>query len=521
MSETLHNGISLPDAWPPRNLDPLSREPTPVPYLLNPPAVIPIDTGRQLFVDSFLVSQTSMVRRFHLADKFEGNPVLKPETALERPADGNPCAAPKSGGVWYDPRDRHFKMWYETGWLHALAYAVSPDGLTWDRPRLNPATGDNRILPDLRPDSGAVFLDETSETERFKIMVRPPNFAAGGGSAGAHLAVSADGIHWGKRVRTGPMGDRSSFFLDPFRRRWVYSIRASCAHGRCRKFWDSPDFLAGAAWDKDTPVWWAFADDRDEPGDSPAQLYNLDAVGYESLMLGLFEIHKGPPNDACEVLGMPKVTELSLAYSRDGFHWHRPDRRAFIPCRREPGSWEYGYVQSVGGVCLIEGDQLRFYYSAFAGDPARRTGGSPTNGMYANGATGIATLRRDGFASMQARLPDAQLTTRPVRFTGERLFVNADTAGGNLRVECLAEDGSPILPFTADTCVPFAGNSTRAMIRWTGADSLAALRDRPIRFRFHLTRGDLYAFWVSPSARGESRGCLAAGGPGLPGLWDR
>lgn len=49
IGELEYNGIVLPEAWPPRHLDPESTEPMPVPYLLDPPAVIPIDVGRQLF----------------------------------------------------------------------------------------------------------------------------------------------------------------------------------------------------------------------------------------------------------------------------------------------------------------------------------------------------------------------------------------------------------------------------------------------------------------------------------------
>lgn len=42
-----------------------------------------------------------------------------------------------------------------------------------------------------------------------------------------------------------------------------------------------------------------------------------------------------------------------------------------------------------------------------------------------------------------------------------------------------------------------------------------------VRFRFHLTNGDLYAFWVSPDASGASYGFMAAGGPGfLQGIDD-
>jgi sialate O-acetylesterase len=46
--------------------------------------------------------------------------------------------------------------------------------------------------------------------------------------------------------------------------------------------------------------------------------------------------------------------------------WPSRTERAFIGARREPGSWEFGYVESTGGVLLVGGDGLWFYYSASA-----------------------------------------------------------------------------------------------------------------------------------------------------------
>jgi len=63
--ETLYNGIVLPREWPPRLADfPTSVEKDPVvpPYLISPPEVIPIDVGRQLFVDDFLIAETTLKR---------------------------------------------------------------------------------------------------------------------------------------------------------------------------------------------------------------------------------------------------------------------------------------------------------------------------------------------------------------------------------------------------------------------------------------------------------------------------
>jgi hypothetical protein len=82
MTEMLYNGICLPKDWPPKNLSATSREPLPVPYLKNPPTVIPINVGRQLFVDDFLIEATTLHRSFHTPRLYEHNPILKPETSF-------------------------------------------------------------------------------------------------------------------------------------------------------------------------------------------------------------------------------------------------------------------------------------------------------------------------------------------------------------------------------------------------------------------------------------------------------
>ena len=75
--ETLYNGIELPDEWPPE-YPKITRDPMPVPYLEDPPAVIPIDVGRQLFVDDFLVEESTLSRTFHQPEYYE-EPVITPE----------------------------------------------------------------------------------------------------------------------------------------------------------------------------------------------------------------------------------------------------------------------------------------------------------------------------------------------------------------------------------------------------------------------------------------------------------
>jgi hypothetical protein len=127
-------------------------------------------------------------------------------------------------------------------------------------------------------------------------------------------------------------------------------------------------------------------------------------------------------------------------------------------------------------------------------------------GMYTGGSIGLATLRRDGFASMDG---PGTLTTRPVRFSGKHLFVNL---AGEVRVELLDDTGTVLA--TSETV---SGDSTRQRIDLPG---LAARAGQRVKFRFQLTRGSLYAFWVTPDADGASHGYVAAGGPDFAGVRD-
>ncbi len=198
---------------------------------------------------------------------------------------------------------------------------------------------------------------------------------------------------------------------------------------------------------------------------------------------------------------------MTLGYSRDGFHWHRPDRRPFLDVSNDKKSWNYGNVQSAGGGCLVMGDKLYFYCS---GRNSRREKDDGTGG-----STGLALLRRDGFASLDSGETDGTLTTRPLSFSGKRLFVNLDAPQGELRVEVLDADGKPVAPFTRDNCQPLSVDATLHEVRWEGAPDLATLIGKPVRIRFHLKSGSLYSFWISPVESGASLGYVAAGGPGF------
>jgi hypothetical protein len=515
--ELLYNGIVLGTPWPPR-LKYLNEHPVLPPYLISPPAIVPIDAGRQLFVDDFLIEETNLRRVWHHATFHPSNPVLRPETPWERRSDPNPSAMVFSDGVFFDPADRLFKMWYMGGYSGNTCLATSTDGVNWIRPRFDVVTGTNIVNTAIR-DASTVWLDlfEKDPRRRYK-MAAFYNDAL-------EMFISPDGIHWAGAGRTPFVYDRSTFFYNPFRSRWCFSLRdiPSRSHtiGRYRSYWEWPEFAIDERWNGVPPVAWVKADSRDfivygrriEP-----QLYNVDCVAYESVILGLFSVWRG------EAADREKISEVVLGYSRDGFHWHRPDRAGFIPVSNQRGSWNWANIQSAGGGCLVVGDHLYFYVSG-------RQGVAGTN-LPGPCSTGLAMLRRDGFASMDWSpsgtgpvrvLPgwnEGMLTTRTVRFSGRHLFVNADLKGGELRAEVLDRHGAVIKSFSRDACEPLRDSGTRQPVSWRGA-SLAAIAGEPVRFRFTLTAGSLYAFWVSDSPRGHSNGYPAAGGPEFSGPIDR
>lgn len=110
LAQTLHNGITLPEQWPPRRPEPTVRKEMPVPYLEKKPAVIPVNTGRQLFVDNFLIKETNLKSVYHTPNFYENNPVLEPDKEWEKTTQGALYAAPFSDGIWYDEKDNKYKM---------------------------------------------------------------------------------------------------------------------------------------------------------------------------------------------------------------------------------------------------------------------------------------------------------------------------------------------------------------------------------------------------------------------------
>lgn len=519
-SNLLYNGIELPAQWPPNrsSTSDLENGMTPF-YLQQRPTTINVSIGRQLFVDNFLIENTTLIRKFHYPEYHSTNPVLEPNKDWEKIGTaGAAFAAPFSDGVWYDEIDNKFKMWYFAGGGSysvnsggVTCYAESTDGISWIKPSLNVVAGTNIVDYNSERDASVIWIDKQDEnaTKRYKMFL----VGRTNGKWQYHYKTSSDGKLWRATATSKPIADRSTVYKNAFRNNWVYSMRHNVRVSpeklvRSRTYMENTDPLTGTRNAEALLSNFWFGPWPNElrhpqyPSIDPA-IYNHDAIPYESIMLGFFNVWQGPENDVAARDGVIKRNQIMIGYSRDGYSWFREDMNPFLPDNGNPQAWNFGNLQSAAGSPLIIGDKLYFYLS----------GRKLAMNQKEITTTGLATLRRDGFVSMQTATRGT-LTTPVLKYTGEYFFVNANIKD-KLQVEILDENGSTINGFSKDDCISFSGNNTKARIQWKNNPSLKALQNKKIKLRFHIENGEIFSFWISPDTSGKSQGYTGGGGIGL------
>lgn len=563
--ETLATGIRLPCPWPPvRNM---TRE-TQIPhYIASPPAVISIDVGRQLFVDDFLISNSSSgVTRVYRQAEYNAdvNPVMSPTKPWEK--RNMTYARAYSGGVWWIPSEKVFKMWYgcgtspKTDSCIGLCLATSKNGIMWDKspPADGPVPGTNIVIDAVLKSNNVWYdLDDANASRRYKLADTGASYKlTNAGSVSSYrLWSSPDGIQWHLDVDgTGPTEDRSTIFPNPLRkpRRWTFSIKnyqeTAEMFGRSRLYWDTvADDLYSAHWQENEPVQWQAAEELD-PGyvagpklGQPAQLYNLDAYAYESIIVGYFAIFRCKANIAgCPT--HPEFDSIYIGFSRDGYSWTKPPAGQPVPFSgvdlsprtrgpfmsmapeqqvgKDPDvastRWNYGAVQSVTGGIILPDDMAQVSTMfTYAGGQS----GYGTMGISPGCTVGVASLRRDGYAALVASSGDREnqaanqyVVTRPLAWSVSQkyLFVNID---GGMTVEVLHPGSASVVL----SSVPLHTNSTRAQVQWVSGTHLPSTSTMgPFQLRFSLRPGtQFYSFWVSPDQCGASGGSVAGAGPGF------
>jgi hypothetical protein len=468
----------------------------------TPGPPIEIGTSKQFFVDDHIIATRRMAHRIlNQPVKHSAKPIIQLEPQQQV---GGKQLVVVSGSVIFDQEEKLFKMWYEAAdyrWSDdPVCYATSKDGIHWELPKLGlyeyQGSKDNNIVFRSAQRSGdtspAVFKDPVARNpqERYKMLhKRTPRTIDG-----VRIAFSPDGIHWtdGPDEPVIPLSDSPNSAM------WDAKLKKYVAHTRMNQVYDgvftrevfqseSDDFKT---W---TPLGVIMKpDERDFPANH--QFYNMEWMPYEDVYFGFISVYHTLPGMETKVTpDVPWIDkiDIQLTFSRDGRTWQRAgDRQVFIPNGPLPADFDHSMI-FVMQHPIVVGDEIWFYYSGFSGRHWATKRNEPQGG-----AVGLAKLRLDGFVSIDAG--DGEVTTKPLRMSGDRLIVNANASEGSVRVEILDAGGKPIPGFTKDDADPIRGDSVRHAAAWKGRADVSSLKGKPITLRFHIDRSKVYSFVFLP-----------------------
>ncbi len=467
---------------------------------------------RQLFLDDFILGNLYRVeRRIHQPTK-HGVPLIQADHPWEK-SKGPPWVPNTTTALielWsppsWDPEEKVWKIWYSAS-EQRTGFAQSRDGIHWEKPLLGKRDFDGSRQNNLvvvRQDPEAyiqhALLDPDAPPElRYKGLT---------GYQDRRPLVSSDGHEFSLlEVPPIPSQDQSALTYDRVDKQFIATVKHRGPFGRSVYLSLSKDFRE---WSPPELIFHADALDQklgeervrehlvnprlrtltaNVPEQYNTEIYNMPVFRYESVYIGLptyFESSGQTPNRNQE-----GVNSVKLSVSRDLRRWEKVgNRSSFIPVS-EIGGEAIDTGQLLATQPIRMGDELWFYYSGinhrFTQKEAYR------------GGIHLARLRQDGFASFWSDDRGGFVETREVRFKGKHLFLNANAAQGEIRVEILNRRGRAVLEgWSRELSRPLTGNHPQAEVVWRGKQDLESLQGQTLRFRFHLKNAHLYSFWIEP-----------------------
>lgn len=459
----------------------------------GPPFAVPLGQ-RQLFLDDYGVERLEgLSRTMHAASK---------KGAVIRCAGDEMFVQTRMAPIW-DARAARYRLWSiiaRVAGPTGSGYHESLDGISWSRPALARA-GDSsgRGYVYVRPAGArvecAVLNSLTAEPSRRYVGLTWLN--------GGAQPIASDGSEWRVLpVPPIPSSDEYNLSVDPMERIFVATVKRSGPNGRAVALSTSHDF---DRWTTPEPIFHADETDQERarsvirrhlddpslqqplynsPADHHADVYNMGVFRYEGLYLGMPSIfHHTGKIPAGNQDGFHHV---QLACSRDLRRWQRLGDRAPFIAPSPVGPGVYDTMQCIGPSSPVpHGDELRFYYTGIR----VREGYQGQRDM---GAICLATLRRDGFVSLDAGPEEGALFTAPFRHPGGELHLNVDASGGAAIVEVLPAGDAPRLqPFTG---APIRGNHPDARVTVPPGPA-PPLTGALVRLRVRLHRARLYSYW--------------------------
>ena len=487
-----------------------------------------IGNRRQLFVDDRFIEKSTGIELCMNTPVQHPDPVLFPDQPWEQKGIGAYNTVMREAG------DR-FRLWYDTilnpglpsEGARRLCYAESKDGLHWEKPSLGliefRGSKDNNIVaPRLENQStqgACVYLDERAPAEqRYKLWskYRPNDEELKKGELqGLWAMYSIDGIHWNLYTDQPNPKDQmcdtqNMFFFDEREGLYVGYTRvretqivdeAAQATGkrryRCVGRITSPDFHS---WNETQIVFEADSQDLNipVPNESAGMLPVMDyytgcVMKYEDaedvyLMFTSAFYHWGAKDPSeIDAEHYPGTMDAQLLVSRDGISWKRAGERKAYLRNGFDGSATSSLIYPNPWLIPV-GNELWQYYSSTARRHVPSDSGTEASGLFR------ASIRRDGFISVDAGYQGGEFSTPALQFEGETLELNFDgSAGGWLKVEILDVEGKRIPGYTFEDADIVRGNSIHKKTAWNGCESVGKLAGRPVKLRFVLRDAKLYA----------------------------
>lgn len=459
----------------------------------------------QLLIDDHVVSSKhSVVRRYHPFRKHKGNPLI----VLDRPWEAHVVSATT---VLPDESGTGFVMYYYC-WTEKkpgkedagsyMCYATSKDGLTWEKPNLGlyeyEGSKDNNIIPN-SPHAVMRTPWEADPQKRFQ-----------GVGDMYHAYSSPDGLHWKRESKETIVsgGDTNHFYWDPHTKMFRCTVKG-CASSRVNG--DLAGLRRRIVGFSETTDLTKFPglrmvmapDDYDDLWCKPGTVqrthfYACPVLPYESMYVGFLQIYRAEEPEGF----FHGPLWLELTSSHDGIRWMRqePDPSvrhiyALYETSRTPlldiGKFrEFDEGMVIAPTPLRVNDELWFYYTGY--DELHDL-------LPYHSAIGLAKLRKDGFASLDADECPGEILTKPFSGTGGVMQVNFDSRGGRLLVEVLDAEGRVIPGYGRDACEPLEGESIRQPVTWKTKKELPS--EGTIRFRFLMEHVRLYSFMVGEQAK--------------------
>ncbi len=517
----------------------------------------PLNIGQvpQLFFDSYMIEMVNfLTRTMHQPEKHAENPLIK----KDKPWEQQVFFRTNTWNVHWDGHEQIFKCWYQDlGWDydafinmkaskdnllhwdfhkttdHRYLYSESKDGIHWEKPELDYRTIDGRKTNICLGNEEygevhacSVLQDpfETNEARRYKAIYWTEK---GDPQTTSRIATahSPDGRVWtpyDTPLRIGEitqrqLGDVIILSADTVTGEYHLDTRA---RGMQDASLNPKHDVAGGWGPRHHPndPWRMikrriFSTNSRDINDWPMlrEMLVPDDVenGLDDEFYGLVRFRMGDLHVAfVDIFHRTHNTkDLYLLYSRDGYNWSWVSRGQPFINRSAEGGWDCYMLEECNRPVFLD-DEIRIYYggSSYHHDwwmygekegldvPEARAG---WNG--GESALGLATLRPEGFVSIDSTVREGLMITRPFVSDGGQLAVNAACdPKGYLDVELSDADDDVVPGYERSACDTFTGDSTRHTVSWAGKSQLPAdVLAKGAKLRFYSRHCSLYSFKIA------------------------